>query len=90
MLNNLWSSVSRGGEAFAEQARCIPKDGAYECVFYLTPGGLSPEAKRPLTKYMRSYMRLSGWRMKSMKFTKRYAVFVIATSSAASSRSKNL
>jgi hypothetical protein len=89
MLNNMWLSVSRGGPVFAEQGRVIPRDGDdLECVFYLAPGGVSKEARKPLEKYMRSYARASGWSMRSMRFTKAYAAFVMAPSKAASKASR--
>lgn len=89
MLNNMWSSVTRGGEAFLEQGRIIPRDGDnIECVFYLAPGGVSKEAREPLKKYMRGYARASGWSMQSLKFTPRYAAFLMAPSKATSKAAK--
>jgi hypothetical protein len=89
MLNNMWLSVTRGGEAFREQGRVIPRDGDdLECVFYLTPGGVSKEARKPLEKYMRGYARASGWSVKSLKLTKNYLAFVMAPSRALSKASR--
>lgn len=85
----MWLSVTRAGEAFTAQGRVIPRDGdALECVFYLAPGGLSKETRKPLEKYMRGYARASGWNVQSLKLTKNYLAFTMAPSKAASSSAK--
>jgi hypothetical protein len=89
MLNNMWLSVARAGPVFAENGRVIPREGDdIECVFYLAPGGVSKETRKPLEKYMRGYTRASGWSMKSLRFTNSYAAFVIAPSKALSKTSR--
>jgi len=88
MLHNMWASITRGGEVFTQDARCIPKNDSFECVFYLAPDGVSKDARVPLTKYMRRYAQASGWKMQTPRFTKRYVVFEIASSRAASSFSR--
>ena len=89
LLNNMWLSVSRAGPAFTENAKVIPRDGVFECVLYMAPGGITPNVKKHLTTYMRQYVRASGWRVKSLRFTPRYAALLIASSSDASRASKN-
>jgi hypothetical protein len=85
LLTNLWASVSRAGPVFRENGKVIPREGrAVECHFYFAPGGVSPAASIPLAKYMRGYARESGWKVRSLRFTKHYAALVMAPSSAAS------
>jgi hypothetical protein len=59
----------------------------YLCTLQLAPGGLTPEVKTSMTKYMKAYARASGWRMAAMKFKPGFIQFLISVSKAASSKS---
>lgn len=85
----MWASVQRGGEVFTPDARCIPQeDGSVTGVFYFAPGTLSADVKDSLRKYMQKYAKASGWNMRRLRMTNRYAAFEIAASKAASKASK--
>ena len=92
MLNNLWLSVSRGGEVFTADAQVVPREGKndFMCRFYLQPGGVTPEVRKPLEKYMRGFALANGWKLTSVRFKKGYAELVMARSRAASRASRNL
>lgn len=92
LLNNMWLSVQRGGEAFAADAYVEPNEQGYRAQLKLTYG-LGDSVRKTLGEYMRSYARASGWQM-NLHFTKHHALLELkparARSKAASSSSKNL
>lgn len=89
LLNNLWSSVQRGGAFFSQDARVEQNDeGLYSCLLHYAPGGVPKEVRPALEKYMRGYARASGWTIKSLRFKRSHAVVELAASRAASSLSK--
>lgn len=77
-ISNLWASLERGSEGQWDSEATIVPDGDNTRVALHLHWPLPETAKTCVAAYAKSYMLRSGWKVRSVKVTKRYVELVVS------------